>query len=90
MLAILGSYESLVVVTHDRHFKNIRKLLPDHERRRFTNGAGRLQLEVKYEHSVARMLEEIENVEHFSYQALSRNKPFLMSIQAVGIKIQTK
>ena len=90
LLALFGKYESLVIVTHDKDFRKYRKMLPEHERSRFTAGAGRLQLEVKYEHSSRRVEEEIENIEHHYFQAQKRKTPFIMSIQDVNIKVITK
>lgn len=90
LLALLGKFESLVIVTHDKDFRKYREMLPEHERSRFTAGAGRLQLEVPYEQSPQRVAEEIENIEHHYHQAVRRRKPFLMSIQKATIKITTK
>ena len=87
LIAILGKYESLVIVTHDRDFKRYRKLLPEHERSRFTEGAGRLQLEVDYSRAAARLEEEIDVVEFFHLRALRERRPFLLSIQRAGVKV---
>ena len=87
LLAILGKYESLVIVTHDRDFKRYRKLLPEHERSRFSEGAGRLQLEVDYSRAAARIEEEIDVIEYFHQRARRERRPFLMSIQKTGIKV---
>lgn len=89
VIAPYGKYESLVIVSHDRDFRKYRKLLPDHERSRFTAGAGRLQLEIDYARSPQRVAEEIEAIEFHYAQAQIRHKPFLMVIMDANIKIQT-
>lgn len=90
LLAVLGKYENLVVVTHDKHFRKYRALLPEHERSRFSQGAGRLSIEVAYEKSPQRVAEEIENIEYFYIQALRNRRQFLMSIMDVNIRVTTK
>ena len=90
LLALLGKFESLVIVTHDKDFRKYRQMLPDHGRSRFTAGAGRLQLEIAYELSLQRVTEEIENIEHHYRQAIRRRVPFIMSIQKANIRITTK
>lgn len=90
LLALLGRFESLVVVTHDRDFRNFRKLLPEGERTQFSRGSGRLQLEIAYEKALMRVSEEIENIEHHYHQAQKNERLFLMTIQDANIKITTK
>ncbi len=65
-------------------------MLPDHERSRFTAGAGRLWLNVRYDMSLRRLEEEFESVEHHYRQALRRKVPFIMEIQPATIKVTTK
>lgn len=48
LLALFGKYERLVIVSHDKDFRKYRHMLPEHERSRFTTGAGRLFLDVAY------------------------------------------
>lgn len=90
LLSLLGQYEALVVVTHDRDFRKFRQMLPEHERSRFSAGAGRLHLDVPYVLSPRRVEEEMENIEHHFRQALRRKVPFVMTIQKENIKITTK
>jgi hypothetical protein len=90
VLVILGSYESLVIVTHDRDFRRFRSMLPPGERSRFSKGSGRLQLEVDYAKAPLRVEEEIENIEPHFAQALKRNVPFIMAIMDASIRITTK
>jgi hypothetical protein len=63
LIAVFGKYESLVIVSHDNDFRKYRQLLPQHERRRFLEGAGRLLLDVPYERSAQRVEEELEAIE---------------------------
>ena len=89
LIAIFGKYESLVIVSHDSDFKKYRQLLPEHERRKFSEGAGRLHLDVPYARSVQRVADEIEAIEFHYSQATRRRRPFLMTIMKATIKVQT-
>jgi hypothetical protein len=90
LLALLGKYEALVILSHDRDFRKYRSMLPEHERSRFTAGAGRLWIRVSYPRSLQRIIDEIENIEHHYRQSIRRNVPFIMEIQDATIKVTTK
>ncbi len=89
LIAIFGKYESLVIVSHDKDFKKYRQLLPQHERRRFSEGAGRLHLDVPYARSVQRVNDEFEAIEFHYQQARKRGRPFLMTVAKATIKVET-
>ena len=90
VLAILGKFESLVIVTHDKDFSKFRPMLPTHVRREFSEGAGRLLLDADYGRSLQRMQDEIRAVEFVYEEALAAHKPFLMTIQKVGYRVISK
>jgi hypothetical protein len=87
VIAVFGKYESLVIVSHDNDFRRYRKLLPEHERKPFQRGAGRLLLDVPYERSAERVAEEIEVIEFHYEQAQKRGIPFLMTISKGTVKV---
>lgn len=87
ILAVLTAYESLVVISHDRHFRAFRNLLPEHDRNRLARNAGRIQLEVPEARARARLEQALPLIE-FSYAECRRNgTPFMMIIQKAGIKL---
>jgi hypothetical protein len=90
LLVVLGKFESLVIVTHDRDFRKYRRMLPDHLRKNFSSGAGRLLLGIQPNRSLIRIEEEIESVEFHYRQAVRAGRPFLMEIMDANIKIQTR
>lgn len=89
LIMLLGSYESLVIITHDKDFKKFRKLVPQNERNRFSSGAGRLLLSVPNDRALQRVAEEIESIEHHYGQAVKRRKPFDMIIQKATLRIRS-
>ena len=90
VLAIFGKFESLVIVTHDRDFIKYRQMLPTHARREFSEGAGRLMMDVEYGQSLQRIRDEIRAVEFVYEEALAAHKPFIMTIQKVGYRVISK
>lgn len=87
ILAILTSHESLVVISHDRHFRSFKTLLPEHDRNRLARNAGRIQLEIPEARARAR-LEHALPLIAFSYAECRRTgTPFMMIIQKAGIKL---
>lgn len=88
LLAILGSFEGLVVITHDKDFKNYRRMIPEGERGKFAAGAGRLWIKVPNVDSPRRIQEEIEVIEFHFGQALQRGKQFDMTIQRERISVR--
>lgn len=89
LIAVFGKYESLVIVSHDNDFRKYRQLLPQHERRRFFEGAGRLLLDVPYERSAQRAEEELEAIEFHYWQAQKRKISFLMTISKGTVRVQS-
>lgn len=87
ILAVLSAHESLVIVSHDKHFRTYSKLLPEHERKRFTQGAGRLQLEVPEVRARTRIEEELAMIEFAYHDCQRRGLPFRMTIKKSGVKI---
>ncbi len=89
VLAILSKYESLIIVSHDRHFRAYTKLLSEHERRRFAEGAGRLQLEVPGAQARPRIQQEMALIEFHYEDCLRRRRPFLMTIRRNNVRLDT-
>lgn len=87
MLAVLGRFESLVIITHDNDFKKYRQMLPDHLRNRFTTGAGRIWLDVPYTRTLVRIQEEIRQIEFAYAECVTENRPLIMTIQKGGTKL---
>lgn len=88
VLAVLIAHESMVIVTHDRDFRSIRKLLPEQDRRRYARGAGRLQLQVPEVEARAYIEDNLPLIEFYYEDCLRKGKPFQMIIQRSGVKLQ--
>lgn len=90
MLALFISHESMVIITHDRHFRSITKMLPEKNRNQYAKGAGRLQLEVP-ESDAREYLEAHLPFVEFSYAECQREgEPFQAIIQKSGFKLQRR
>jgi hypothetical protein len=88
MLAVLTAHESLVVVTHDRDFRAISKLLPEESRSKFRRGAGRIQLSVP-EIDARRYLERHLPLIELKYElCLQEGTPLLVEILKTVVRFQ--
>jgi hypothetical protein len=88
MLAVLTAHESLVVVTHDRDFRAISKLLPEETRSRFRRGAGRIQLAVPEVDAKTHLERRLPLIELQYELCLQEETPLLAVIQKTGIRFQ--
>ena len=88
ILAVLVAHESMVIVTHDRDFRSIRKMLPEKDRRRYARGAGRLQLDVPETDARAYIEEHLPIIEFHYADCQRKQQPFQAIIQKSGIKFQ--
>lgn len=88
VLAILIVHEAMVIVTHDRDFRSIRKMLPERERRRYARGAGRLQLDIPEIDARGAIEEHLPLLEFWYDDCQRKGKPFQVIIQKSGIKLQ--
>lgn len=88
VLAVLIAHESMVIVTHDRDFRSIRRLLPEKDRRRYARGAGRLQLDIPEIHAAAYLEDHLPLLEFYYEDCQRKGKPFQVIIQKSGVKLQ--
>jgi len=87
LIMLVGAYEGLVVLSHDKDFKGrFREMVPEHERRRVRAGTGRIFLKVHNTQSLERIKQVIETIEHSYDQALKRNVPLDMEISKQVIR----
>ncbi len=88
LIMLVGVYEGLVVLSHDKDFKvRFREMVPQHERRRFKAGTGRIFLKVHNTESLARIQQLIETIEHNYDQAVKRNVPLDMEINKQVVRV---
>jgi predicted nuclease of predicted toxin-antitoxin system len=84
LLAFLIEVNGLIIVTHDNDFKQLRRTLPQGQRNRVTNGAGRISLSVPEARVVGR-LEQVWDIVEFQYaRAWSRNQRLVLTITLTG------
>jgi hypothetical protein len=88
VLAVLVAHESMVIVTHDRDFRAIRRMLPERDRRRYAQGAGRLQLEIPETDASAAIEDRLPLLEFWYEDCQRKGKPFQVILQKSGIKLQ--
>lgn len=86
ILAILTSRESLVVISHDRHFRSFKNLLPEHDRNRLARSAGRIQLEMPEVRARDRLEKALPLIEVSYADCRERGVPFMMTIQKANMK----
>src|SRR5262245_57352386 len=65
LIAFTAGVEGLVVVSHDKHFRNFNEMLPEGIRRQYRSGTGRIWLRVRESRAVPRLEEVIDLIELF-------------------------
>lgn len=89
LIAFVANQEGLIVVTHDKHFRNIAKLLPVGSRNTFASGSGRISLQVNEAYAVARLEDEWDAVLFHYHCAVQRNTRCLITITNTTITAVT-
>lgn len=88
LLAVLTANESLVVVTHDRDFRAITKLLPEEGRSQFRKGAGRIQLSVPEVDARVYLQRHLPLIEMKYEMCLQDGTPLLVEILKTVLRFQ--
>ncbi len=87
VLAVAIELNGLIIVTHDRDFRQLRRTLP--QGTRLTSGAGRITLGVREDRALRR-LQEIWDVVEFSYaRSLRLRQRFIISISQTTYLVTT-
>ncbi len=88
IVASVALASSYVLVTHDKDFKNIEKLLQSSELGRVSTGAGKLQLlKIDEIAAVKRVQENLDRIEFEYARCLRIGKPFFMSISKTVVRV---
>jgi hypothetical protein len=88
VLAVLIAHEAMVIVTHDRDFRSIRRMQPEQDRRRYARGAGRLQLDIPEIDAAGSIEDHLPLLEFWYEDCQRKGKPFQVIIQKSGVKLQ--
>lgn len=86
VIARLGDIKSAVVVTNDKDFKQLIRLVPDGQKRRFRN-AGRLALDVKAPRQLARLNLMIEYIDLAMVRAERHGRRIIVDLTETTIRI---
>ena len=81
VLAVLIAHEAMVIVSHDRRFCSIRKLLPEEGCNQYAEGVERLQLEVPEPDARAFPEEHLPLIEFHYAECQRKQEPFQVITQ---------
>lgn len=87
IVAFIANSDGLVLITHDRDFRDISRLLPETQRGQFRRGAGQLLLQVP-ENRAVELIEDLwpSILFHF-HDAQTRRIRFQMRMNLTGVHV---
>lgn len=86
ILATISAIDSLILVTHDRDFKQFLNMIPHGHRARVAKGSGRLQLLINEATARQRLEFEIGMLEVYYERCLEADQVFFVTIQKSGVR----
>lgn len=87
LIAFLAESEGLIIVTHDKHFKEFEKMVSRFGLRKPTRGAGVILLRVKENEALDRLIECFEAIPILYELSLQRRIRMQIRISASGITL---
>jgi hypothetical protein len=89
VIAYVANSAGYVVVTHDRDFRDLSRLLPDDQRGDFTQGAGQLLLQVAEPDAVRYLSQEWQTILFHFRDAQRRGIRFQLKLKDTGVTVTT-
>lgn len=89
VLAFSLELHGLIIITHDKDFRQLQRTLPQGHARRVTNGAGRISLRVPEPRARERLEQEWEVIEFHFEQARRYQRRFLLDLSLTRISVVT-
>jgi hypothetical protein len=89
MLAFAVEQNGLILVSHDKDFKDLRRTLPQGQRSRIANGAGRILLSMPETRAASRLEEIWVDIEYLWRRSVETNKRLMIKVTLTAITITT-
>lgn len=89
LIAFVANSQGLVLITHDRHFRRLSRLLTGEQRRAFEAGAGIVVLQVRENRSVERLRAEWRHILYHFADAQEAELRFHFVLTDSGFQVVT-
>lgn len=89
ILAFAVELDGLVLVTHDKDFKSLRRVLPQGHRTRIAEGSGQLILQVRESRAALRLEREWDAIEFHFASARRKRIRFIVRVTETSVIVTT-